>query len=259
MKKGYFHITQAVLNAYHFVWREWRHLAGLGLIPLLATFITEVGTQALRPEASPFEDFLWAIPATALSAWFMFAIIRFQLLGERVTDLATRATPEFLKERHRLMQACAIVWILFNMVLLSIAMFLTRIVQAEKAAEHSGMALGAMLLIGATFWGVRFSVAHLLVAIGYPVKKFIFQVDGVGISFRLAGMGLMAAFPVLLVMQALLSLFVPAGFQDISGINFVVIVAISATLSFVMSAILTSAAGFALREMLGAAKKGGRP
>jgi hypothetical protein len=258
MKKGYFHITQAVLNAYHFVWHEWRHLAGLAVIPLLASFVTEIATEVLRPDASPFEDFLWMIPATALSAWFMFAIIRYQLLGEKVTQLMQQGDLLYLKERHRLMQACAIVWILFNMAILSIGIFFSHISRTEDAHEHSGMVIGAMLLIGATFWGVRFSVAHLLVAIGYPVKKFIFQVDGAGISFRLIGMGLMASFPVLMVLQALLGLFLPPDLQNISGLQYAIVVVIGTTLSFVMTAILTSAAGFALREMLGAPKKGGR-
>lgn len=257
MKKGYFHITQAVLNAYHFVWREWRHLAGLAVIPLLASFVTEIATEALRPDASPFEDFLWMIPATALSAWFMFAIIRYQLFGERVTQLMEQGDADYLKERHRLMQASAIVWILFNMAILSIGMFLSYISKTENAAEHSGLVLASMFLIGASFWGVRFSLAHLLVAIGYPVKQFIFQVDGVGISFRLIGMGLMAAFPILMILQGILGLFFPADLQNISGLSFSIIIVIGTILSFVMTALLTSAAGFALQEMLGSPKKGG--
>lgn len=255
MSKNQFHITPAVLNAYLFIGREWRYLAGISTLPMLVNFVTMVGVNYLRPDASIIEDFLWGIPATAFSAWFMFGVIRLLLLGEKVTRLP-QSDPDALQERHRRMQGCAIAWLLFNMALLAIGAFLMNIMTDDTAKDNTFLIMICMFMIGACFWGVRFSVAHLLIAIGYPVRRFMFSVDGVGFSFRLIGLGLMGAFPIIMILKALISLALPMEARPLSGFEFAFIAAFSTVLSFAMSAILTSAVGFAFKEMLGTEGRG---
>ena len=112
------------------------------------------------------------------------------------------------------------------------------------------MATISMLLFGAAFWCVRYGLAHILAAVNYPISKYIRRVAGLSISFRIAGMGLLAAFPVIACFYFFTTLIVPADVKDMYDPRLTPIVVLTAPVQMIITAIMTAAGAFALREIM---------
>lgn len=262
MDKSRFQIFKAVISAYSYVWREGRYLAGLGLLPASLSFLTAVFTQSMRPDASLIEDFMWTLPATALFGWLMFQQTRLMLFGERIDSLPKDAV--FVFERQQAMRASIIIWLLFNMASMGVALYLFWASTPAVSASNPTYSVIGMVLVGGLFWGVRFSVAHILTAAGYPLRTFVYRVNGIMISLRLIGLGFLTVLPIAFVLRGIFGLLSPmlgdlAAGGTITGGRFMLIALISAFASLAMTLVLNAAAIFALKEMLGrdAGRKGG--
>lgn len=244
MSRSRFAITKAVKNAYVFAWQERRYLVKIAALPLAANIVTALYIHLQHAQASPFEGFLWGLPANVLFAWFMFVEARFLLLNERVDQLPPN--PDFLQARQRAMQLCVIIWLLFNMSMTALAAYLEW--SSGKVQTSIGLAFLNMFLIGAGGWGLRFSVVHILAAVQHSIRRFLEQVEGVEISFRLLGMGLLCVTPPVLIFLAVLAFFI----QGVPTANQIfIIVFLASVLSILLGALLNAAAGFALRELMG--------
>ncbi len=254
MNGSSFSILRAVRNAYAFVGREWKYLLRLSLLPMgvsgasqLFLFYQSIDVAAGGRIITTFESYAWNLPATLLLGWFMFHETRLLLLGERGEALPANA--EYLALRRVSMKISILIWALFNMGwsgLLGYHEWMAGVQLQDQSFWPVG--LGAVL-VGAFFWSLRFSVAHILAAVDYPVRQYVRQVDGLGISLRLAGMWLLASIPVLMGFILLAEILVP----DVKSINdpsLGVVVALGGPLSLLVAAILNAAGGFALREML---------
>ena len=97
-------------------------------------------------------------------------------------------------------------------------------------------------------WGIRFAVAHSLAAVDYPIKTYIYAVNGLGISLRLAGLGIVGALPVLIAFYGLIKLVAPDVKEQDPALAF--LIALATPMSYVMTAILTPAGCYALKEIL---------
>lgn len=203
MSGSNFNMPMAIRSGYLFVGREWRYLARFSLLPIGLTLITDLLMYYQKREISMFEDYLWNIPALAFFGWFMFLEARLLLMGERVDNLPQDQA--YLLDRRRGMSACVLVWLLFIMGRTTLIAYLSWGIGKNNPLINFFW----LFLIGAGIWGIRFAVAHILAAVGYPIRRYIFQVNGIIISLRLAGLYLMACIPVALVEFGLTSLMLP--------------------------------------------------
>lgn len=249
-----FNMALAIRSGYLFVAREWQYLARFSLLPIGVSLITDLAMYYQKREISMFEDYLWNMPALALFGWFMFVEARLALMGERAGHLPT--DPAYMAERKQALAASVLVWLLFVMGRTTILAYLTWGIGKSNPLINFFW----LFLIGAGIWGIRFSVAHILAAVGYPIRRYIFQVNGIFISLRLAGLYLMTCLPVALVEYGLTSMILP---QDVAGglIDSKVLdnlpessalsLIVLETLSDVVSmALATAVFSFALKDML---------
>jgi hypothetical protein len=247
MKKNSFNIFRATASAYRFVGQEWRYLLGIGLLPATATFATALFLQMQEGNQSLLVSFLWNIPATIFSAWFMFQETRLIIFGERIDKLPKDKA--FQKKRHDALQASALVWLLFNMAVISITSFVVMTMQANTIGKTTPMTVVSMFLMAGMIWAIRFGVAHIVVAVGYPLKKFILDVNGVIFSFCLIGMSMIASLPVVIVLGMVTEVLIDPATPENS--HFTVFIAISAVLSTVITAVVNAGAVFGLKDLLG--------
>ncbi len=209
MSGSKFSIQAAIKSGYLFVGREWAYLARLALLPFGVDLITDLVIYFQKVDTITFlEDFLYSLPSIALSGWLMFVQARLLLTGERPPHLSS--DPEFLHERRRALSASVLVWILFNMARATIISYLVWSLDKDTPLVK----FAALVLLGGGIWGVRFWVANILAGVGYPIRRYIFQVNGIGISLRLAGLYILTCLPIWVLEQGLTSMILAGEQKD---------------------------------------------
>ncbi len=247
MSGSQFSITNAIRNAYAFLGRHGGEVLRLSILPVGIGVATQVFIFYQRPTGSAFEGYLISIPATVLHGWFMFTIVRLLLLGEHVNALPQDR--EYLLDRRNALRASVLVWLLFNAGCTAVLGFQEWAMQTASTAQSTLANAISLLLIVLGIWGIRFAVAHILAAVDYSIKTYIFVVNGVSISLRLAGLGIMTALPVLIAFYCIIKVVAPDMKDGDPGLA--LLISLLAPLSFIITAILTPAACFALKEILG--------
>lgn len=204
-----FNMPLAIRSGYAFVAREWKYLARFALLPMGVALVTDVFAYYQRlTTVSYFEDFIWTIPTVTLFGWVMFIEIRLLLLGERPPHLP--AEPGFLAERKRDLVASVLIWVLFNMAAIALYAYM----DWGKGKSNPLINFFWLFLIGAAVWGVRFMVAPILAAVGYPIRKYVFQVNGIAISLRLGALYVLTCLPIWFFQLGFISLVLPDDLKE---------------------------------------------
>lgn len=257
MNSTEFSIIKAVRGAYGFVWKEWKYLLRISLLPLGISAATQLFLYFKGADMSAFEIFIWGIPATALMAWFMFHESRLLLLGERAEALPQNA--EYLSARKRSLNASVCLWLLFNMswsLLIGYHEWALAPMQGDAQGQQEFWPIGlGAILFAVFFWSLRFGVAHILAAIEYPLSRYVRMVSGLGISFRLVGMGLMCLLPVTVLFGFVGALLMPEAMTKSTPQGIVIQitpvgVVLDSLLTFVVFTLINAAASVALRDVL---------
>jgi hypothetical protein len=197
---------------------------------------------------SELEGFLWALPANILFAWLMFVEARMIVMDER-PDRLPRDLP-FVMERQRCMRAAVIILLLFNMTITGIMAMMRALTEIPNIDKNMAASIGVMFLLGFMLWGIRLAVAHILAAVGYPIRAFLAKVHGMMFSLRLLGMGFLAALPFLFLIQLIINMLFPKT-TDFSEDQITLMVAVLAPISILFPLVLNAAAVFALKDLLG--------
>lgn len=250
MNGGRFKIMDAVIQAYGFVGREAGYLAKILFLPLAAQMVTTIYIQMARPEAGTIEIFLWKFPALVLLGWYMFLEARLILFGERL-DRMTREQI-WSSERKRAMRAAVIVALLFNMALTALQAFMEFTLKNNPGGSKGLWSLGFMLAVGAYFWGLRFGVMHIVVTLGQSIRQFIFIVNGIEFSLRLAGMFMLCILPVTFAGGFILSVLIDnfPFIKEPTVAQIYTILIADAIMSAIVVTLANAAAAFAVREIL---------
>ncbi|MDF3023277.1 MAG: hypothetical protein K0R10_638 [Alphaproteobacteria bacterium] len=248
MSGSQFSITNAVRNAYIFVGRERVYLARLALLPVGVDALTKALVFTNGRDMTIFESFSWSLPSAIMTGWFMFHLSRLLMMGERANNLPSDTA--YLAARQQGMNACILIWLLFSMGWVALQGFQGWAMNPEQGVVNIGMATISMLFFGAAFWCVRYGLAHILAAVNYPISKYIRRVAGLSISFRIAGMGLLAALPVIACFYFVTTLILPPDVKDMYDPRLTPIVVLSAPVQMIITAIMTAAGAFALKEIM---------
>lgn len=262
MSGSQFSITSVTGRGFRFVKDETPYLSRLAALPVGVNFLTQMLLSFISgPTPTQFDLFILTLPCAVVNGRFMFQIARLIILGEREGQLP--ADPAYRLERRRLLQASVLCWLVVN------AGFTVIVGYQEWLARQDGMNHGAMslaadgpfggqgalynaiglLLIGAGVWAVRFWVVHILAAVDFPIRKYIFDVNGIGISLRLLGLGLLIGLPAFFLYILIGEMAGPGPSPNPVAIGIVVF--LSAMISAYVTALLTAASCYALRDMLG--------
>lgn len=252
MSGSRFNISAAVRNAYVFAGRERGYLARISLLPFGVALVTNYLVVTEYAGLSPFILFLIHMPSTVLYGWFMFLEARLLLLGERADALSPDAAAT---GRRRAMQASVLVWLLFNMWTTSFMAYHSWAAANNRSADNSVVMFFLLFLFGGFIWSIRFSLAHLLAAVDYPIRQYVYQVNGIGISFRLLALYFICSMPVFVAFLLVMAVAFPQPGAPITG-GIVALRIVCETLFVFLVMILTTAAGcFALKEILGRAQR----
>jgi hypothetical protein len=257
-----FDILSAVIHALRFLRAEWRYTLATLMIPLGADMLLNLALVSLRPGAGLIEGCLWTLPAAAFSGWFMFLQARLIVFGERVDRLPAPVAAN--PQRLNALRATVITWMLVNMVLALFAAYVKwwmtltlQIQEGGAAAEavtgtYETVSLAGFILLGVALWALRFGVVHILLAVGYSVRAFVFRVNGVMVSLRFLALLFVVTIPFSFALSALLSTFGDTADTAPAA------VVLQSVFSAAVMAVLNAAGVYALREMLARPRRAGK-
>lgn len=258
-----FKIFPVVKSAYLFAAKERGYLLKIGVLPMVAHVVTALFLQFYRADASMLENYIWSLPSAALFAVFTFALARLLLVGERLDKLSVEDA--YKNNRPRMMKASILLSLIFHMGLALVTITLMFVVSSKDVSGVSNIFLtvGAALIVGFIFWGVRFGVLPILASVGYPLKRFLMKVNSPFFSLQLIMMGIVAMLPLIMIFQFAMSMVIspPDGMTveliTVSTKEHIAIIIISAPFSLLSNVILNASAIFALKEILGTSNKEG--
>lgn len=253
MNGAKFGIIDSVKKAWRFTVDNRGYLMRLGFIPLMLQMVTVMFLLNFRPESTVFEIFLWNLPANMFFAWYMFAEVRFLLLGERLDRLPGDA--EYLAVRSLSMKRAVLILLLFDMGLTAAFGWVEWASRTMMAEQSALVAMSIPVLYAAVFWALRFSVLHVVAAVGYPLRAFLRRVRGVEFSLRMAGMILLCSLPIYLAFGFLAALLL-AGAESVDGIRGALFRIMQVPTAMLASVLMNAAAAYALKEMLGRERAG---
>jgi len=261
MSGSQFSITGVTGRGFRFVKDETPYLSRLAAWPVGVNFLTQMLMSFISgPAPTQFDIFILTLPCAVVNGRFMFQIARLIIFGEREGQLP--ADPVYRFERRRLLQASVLCWLVVNAGFTVIVGYQEWLAQQDVMLRGGALSGGGpfggqgalynaigLLLIGAGIWAVRFWVVHILAAVDFPIRKYIFEVNGIGISLRLIGLGLLIGAPTFFL-YLLIGQLAGAG-PSPNPIAVGIVVFISAMISAYITALLTAASTFALKDMLG--------
>lgn len=255
MNRPRFDIIGAAAFGFQSVFTERRYLSGIALVPICIVTAIELGKIFALDKQSLITELVSLIPVSMAGAWFMFLQTRLLVFGERTPE--TYIAPH--EERRRAFEACAILWTLTQVGALGLVGYML-FWQQQISAEAASAPLNVIgyLLIGASFWALRFSIAHILGATGYSIRDYIFRVNGAMVSLRLLALMMVVMFPIaLMAMPVEEALIATAKSEDPAPLNIIGLSLLRVIFNFILLAVFNAAAVFALRQMLGKGK--GKP
>ena len=243
-----FDIIGCALLGIRSAFAERRYLLGIGLVPVALTAMIEMLKIYGLPQESVMTALLTMLPVSVMTAWFMFLQTRLLVFGERAGQPAAASG----EERRRAFEISVLMWLLVQMGGFGLMLFFLHWNKAVEAGEAAGwMAAVGCLLIGMAFWAMRFVVAHILGAIGYSIRAYIFRVNGAMVSLRLIALLMILFLPVSLVAGPVEQGLYTALQTEAQPLIVAGLVITRVFLQFVLLAFFNAAAVFALREMLG--------
>lgn len=249
MNSQRFDIIGAAAFGFQSVFAARKFLTAIAVVPVcIVTGIELLKIFALERQ-SLMTELISLIPISVAGAWFMFLQTRMMVFGETTPD--TYKTPA--EERRRAFEACALLWVLMQMIMLALLAY--GLFWQQHMASGSVPApvnILGYLLIGATFWGLRFSVVHILGATGYPIRQFIFRVNGAMVSLRMLALMCVVMFPIALVLSPVdQALYAAVKADEISPLGIAGLSLLRVIFNFIVMAVFNAAGIYALRQMLG--------
>ena len=251
MNHNSFDIIGAAINAVRFVAKERRYMLAAAVFPFTATLVANMMSYfMLKGQESILFAIMLLLGEAAMDGWFMFCQTRLILLGERLED--PLQDPAALRMRHNDLRAAVLTWMLFKLWLTVVVMYLIWVADtAKNHPETPGIGIYTLIglfLLGAWIWSLRLGVAHILVGVGYSVKKYLFRVNGLMGSLRLIGLALVVSFPLQILSRPLEEklIFTP----DLETVDTVVLLTLVTLINTAMLVFLNAAGVFALKDML---------
>lgn len=252
MNNNHFSIFNAAHNTYLFAGREAGYLLKLGAAPILAQALTSAFVQYMRPEASLLESHLWSLPASVLFAWFVFVELRLLLLGERLEK--TPRDPVHAARRRKAMNLTVLIILLFSMAFTAATAVLASMSPDTDGVETAPVySVVSAFVVGGMVWALRYGALIPLAAGEQPLSPFLKRAQGVMLSFRLIGLGIVVLFPAFFVSQILLSpLLAQVMLQKEPGSTAHMMLAVAgAPLSWLTALLLNAAVAYAIKDMQG--------
>lgn len=258
-----FDLVTSVGKAYQLVWAERRYLLRLAAVPFLAKLVLfAIAYSAFSGEGNLWRMSLIMVPAWIIEGWMLAHFVRLILLGQRWPFTPTgdrdRDLP-VLQMRYRGVMGGAVAFALIQLLIGGWFALLVTFVPMNFDAPPSQTdlspqeAVAACVLLGLALYAFRFLWLYVPAALGAPLRSAATRLShGFLISFRLLGMWLLCAVPVMLAMQLLLAVALAlAGPDGVSGMTAAVSVVAKVILDIVKNLLCAAVAAFAFHQLFG--------
>lgn len=244
-----FDIFKCTIMGYRSVFAERQYLMSAALVPMALTTGIEMVKFYAVDKHTVLTALLTMLPVALAAAWFMFLQTRLLVFGERADNVA----PENAASRKQAFEISAILWMLIQMAGLAMLAFSLYLAREGRADTVNPMlSIAGYLMLGCALWGVRLAIAHILGAIGYSIRQYIFKVNGAMVSLRMIGLMLAVALPILLFSAPIEAMFFAAlQAEDVTVLQVAGATVLRVVMNFLLLAFFNAAAVFALRDMLG--------
>ena len=218
------------------------------VFPFAATLVASMMSYfMLKGQDSVLFAVMLILGEAAMDGWFMFLQTRLILLNERLDQPTT--DPEAARLRHNDMRAAVLTWMLFKLWLAIVVMYLIWVVNNQSAENGLGLyTIIGLFLTGGWIWSLRLGVAHILVGVGYSVKKYLFRVNGLMGSLRLIGLALIVSFPFQVLSMPLEEKLIMT--KSLETVDAAVMLTLISLINTALLVFLNAAGVFALKDML---------
>lgn len=220
------------------------------VFPFTATLVANMMSYfMLKGQESILFAIMLLLGEAAMDGWFMFCQTRLILLGERLED--PLQDPAALRMRHNDLRAAVLTWMLFKLWLTLVVMYLIWVVHSAEQPQSTGIGFYSMIglfLLGAWIWSLRLGVAHILVGVGYSVKKYLFRVNGLMGSLRMIALALVVSFPFQAASMPLEEKLIFG--KGLETVDTVILLTLVTLINTALLVFLNAAGVFALKDML---------
>lgn len=249
MNKNSFDIIQAAVDGARFVIAERRYMFACAVFPFVITLLSNILLFFMLSgeNSSRLAVVLVTLGAASVDGWFMFLQSRLIILGERLEQPPQTADARI--RRHNDMRGAVLTWMIFKLWTVALGLYASRMLQSDPSEGLGLITFIGLLLLGAMIWSLRLAVAHILVAVGYSVRQYIFRVNGLMGSLRLLGLGIVVSLPFkVLGLPMEESLLLPPAPDTTEAVFLIIGISF---LSVLLMVFLNAAAVFAMKDMLG--------
>jgi len=225
-----FNVINSAHYAYQLVWREWRYLLKLALVPLVIKFASFLLSMMYSEGDNIIRMSLLLIPAYFAEGWMLSHFVRlitngqrwpYVMTGDDVIDLKAA------KERGRPLLAGILGFVLINLfIALYYHVFSSFMPSAVVAGEVINpedvtpeMFLTMSVMTAFVFFAFRFVWLYIPFAARMNPFDYIRKTNGIGVTVRMIGLWLICFVPVVTVMQGIISLFVSGGAEQSVGVS----------------------------------------
>lgn len=246
-------VLECIREGYEFISQNFMILLKAGGIAIVFNVIfsglvfglTDTDDSALTGR-SFFGDFLITLPATVVFAWYAFVQARLQIFGENFQKLPHDR--DYRRQRTRALNISIPCFVLFQM---GVTVFYTYITAGTASVDGAaGLRPGQMFValsgLFILFWGLKFSVLHLVAAAEGDLKDYLSRVRGLWFSFFLIGLGFISILPVMLIFMFIFVLLNPV---SENGITPLTIIVLGSVLSWFMAVVLNAVGVAALKYL----------
>lgn len=197
-------ILDAVRGGYVFVRDNFDFLLKAAIIPILVSCINYITIAILDEDTSVFQSFLMTLPSSFVFAWYAFIQIRLHVYGETFGK-------RYGKNRQSLMVSSMSLYLLFQMFLVCVSFALVTVV--SPSPETQDLSTGQVIMILSTLifmlWAMKFSILHIIAAVGANLKDYVKRVQGLWFSYTLLGVGILSVLPIGMIFMFILSILMP--------------------------------------------------
>lgn len=249
-----FSISNAVRNAFHFVSDEIHYLARLAAPVIFLQVGLALAHNMVNKEPSSLEIFLWELPGNIMLGWFLCALARLVIFGERLNTLPMQDV-RFMQYRARLIKTSIFITLLIKAAYALFADMVVNLIPTDNFEDvtiYSQMILAFSLFL--LFWGARFLLVPLLAAVDYPIDVFLKQAKGYSISLRVLGICTLCTVPFFVVLYLGVSMIVSDG-NNVTELEKIGLLVFQKPVAVLMAAVFNAGFVFALKEMLGKNEK----
>jgi len=209
-----FDIIDSASAGYALVWGERSYLVKLAAAPFLIKLVCCIVVVLLGWEHNTLRQALVMLPSYFADGWLFSHLTRLIFFDQRWPFRPSGNTErdmQVLRDRALGIMRGTLTFVVIRFLMAGI----TAILQMGNAGANAeaqqvtfGMFAGSLLLLAAAVWAFRLVWLYIPAAANYPLRRFLQDVGGYGISWYLIGIWLFCFIPPFFIIKLILTVII---------------------------------------------------